>query len=359
MVIKSKHLFWCFCFWSFVVLLDFANNFFQGIIREVQVEWYEVIPFATSWYLWFFLSFPVMFFVNTHRYSGISTRRFALYHLGFYLFINTVQVLLSSVYIRVMLEWLNDETYSNLLGKTAVSGSFYNFIIYATFIAVINGVKYYQDLQREKTRSVTLQKQLTDSRLSFLKQQLHPHFLFNAHHSIITLMKLGEKQKSIRMMEKLSDLMRFYLKENSAEEMTLKDELSLLKLYVDIQNVRFDEKLKVAFETDQTLDNVLVPSMILQPLVENAIKYSVERCSTPSWIIIGAGKTNHQLVLWVKDRNSEKPLPMTITKGIGLTNISERLATMYGNQQQFNIAFFEDKQCRGLDVTLKIPLKRV
>ena len=315
------------------------------------------MPFATSWYLWFFFTFPVAYFALIYPYSEIARKKFILYHFCFYLIVNAVQIFLSSAYIRFMLEWLNEEVYSNILGKTAMSGSFYNFIIYAAIVVVINSIKYYRDLQMEKTRTLTLQKQLTDSRLSYLKQQLQPHFLFNAHHSIITLMKMGEKQKSIEMMEKLSDLMRFSLKENSSEEITLKKELSLVQLYLDIQKIRFEDKLQVVFVTNESLNDALVPSMILQPLVENSIKYSVERSSSSSNIMIKAYNEKNLLVLVVRDSYMEPFAKTDIFKGIGLSNLEERLQSMYNGQQKFELRFFENGEYKGLEVTLTIPLR--
>ncbi len=356
MRIRKKHILLSFTIWSFIAVLHIASNYFQGMFWEKRVNWDEVIPFASAWYLWFFFSFPVAIFANRYSYAEISTKRFLLYHFLFFLCINGIHIVVASAYIDFMLETLTKEDRKSIVDKLVISGSFYNLIIYGVMVVVLNSIKYYRDLQSERNNSLVLQKQLTDRRMSFLKQQLQPHFLFNAHHSVITLMKIGEKKKSIEIMEKLSDLMRFSLKENSNIEITLEKELHLLQLYLDIQKVRFEDKLRAAFHTDVKLNEALVPSMILQPLVENSIKYAVERSSSPSVISISAYQEDHYLVLSVEDSTMEEVVKNIISKGIGLTNTEERLKTMYGKQQQFEFRRVDLDGLQGWKVTIKIPL---
>jgi two-component system, LytTR family, sensor kinase len=277
---------WCLLFWCGISLLSFSGTYFTTVLKDLPFYWSEVIPFATVWLTWFLFTFPVIYFAIKFPYADTPALKFVIYHLFFFLVINILQVLVSAQYLAFMLHTFNDGYYSNILSKTAVSGSFYNLIVYAAVLIIVNSMKYYRDLQQEKSKTMELEKQLVNSRMNFLKQQLQPHFLFNTHHSIITLMKLGEKQKAIEMMEKLSDLMRFALKENSTQEITLEKELSLLNLYLDIQKVRFEEKLKINIEVPEDVRQAYVPSMILQPIVENSIKYAVEKSSSESLITV-------------------------------------------------------------------------
>jgi LytS/YehU family sensor histidine kinase len=223
-------------------------------------------------------------------------------------------------------------------------------------VALVNSLHAYKELQKEKNKSVALEKALITSRMHFLKQQLQPHFLFNTHHSIITLMKLGEKDKAIEMMEKLSDLMRFALRENNTQEITLEKELALLELYLDIQKTRFEDKLMVTFDVPQELLAASVPSMMLQPIVENSIKYAVEKSSAGSTIHIRARKISDMLELTVKDRSKEPSQVTDIQKGIGLNNTEERLERLYEKQHHFNIRLYDEEEYGGSLVTIQIPL---
>ena len=169
-------------------------------------------------------------------------------------------------------------------------------------------------------------------------------------------MKLGEKDKAIEMMEKLSDLMRFALRENNTQEITLEKELALLELYLDIQKTRFEDKLMVTFDVPKELLAASVPSMMLQPIVENSIKYAVEKSSAGSTIHIRARQISDMLELTVKDRSKELSQSTDIQKGIGLNNTEERLERLYEKQHHFNIRLYDEEEYRGSVVTIQIPL---
>lgn len=346
----------CFLFWTGVFLLTIASHFFTAMFRDNLFDWREAVPFAADWYLWFFLTFPVVYFVR--RFPIMPPHKRILWrHVGIFLVTNLVQIILSSLLIKALLSWLNHDIYRNILTKTAISGTFYNLIIYGAILVIVNSFINYKALQQEKDKSLELEKQLAVSRINFLKQQLQPHFLFNTHHSIITLMKIGEKNKAIQMMEKLSDLMRFALRENNAQEIILEKEVALLELYLDIQKVRFGEKLTVILDVPKNLRTAYVPSMILQPIVENSIKYAVEKSSTGSTLFIKASKKMDQLVLTVKDKVEEQVQKTIIQKGIGLNNTEERLEKLYANQHHMGIQFYTENGYHGLQITIQIPLR--
>jgi two-component system, LytTR family, sensor kinase len=355
--LKPKHILWCFLFWAGISLLSFSGTYFTTVLKDLSFYWSEAIPFATVWLTWFPFTFPVIYLANKFSYADTPALKFTFYHLGFFVVINTLQVLVSAQYLAFMLHSFNEGYYSNILSKTAISGSFYNLIVYAAILIIVNSIKYYNDLQEEKSKIIELEKQLVNSRMSFLKQQLQPHFLFNTHHSIITLMKLDEKKKAINMMEKLSDLMRFALKENSTQEITLEKELSLLNLYLDIQKIRFEEKLNVKLEVAEDLLQAFVPSMILQPIVENSIKYAVEKSSSESTISVSAAKENNILIICIEDKVKEHKDEPVLQKGIGLSNTEERLEKLYGKQQQIKFKHLSRDGYNGFQVTIKIPLR--
>ena len=336
-------------------MLTIASNFFTAMFREDPFYWTEVVPFAAGWYVWFFFTFPVVYFARRFPVTGPHKIN-SLPQIGLFFITNVLQILFSSLLISSLLTWLNQGVYRNILQKTAISGTFYNFLIYGGILLVINSLDYYKALQKERSKSLALEKELVTSRMNFLKQQLQPHFLFNTHHSIITLMKMEQKDKAIEMMEKLSDLMRFALRENTSQEITLEKELELLELYLDIQKIRFEEKLTVAFDVPDDLLAACVPSMILQPIVENSIKYAVEKSSFGSTILIKARKDSGKLVLTVRDEVKEIVRETIIYKGIGLNNTEERLANLYTNQHQLEIKPYQENGFNGLNVTIQIPL---
>ena len=346
-----------FSVWTFVLLLDFAGDYFKEMFWDRPFYWTEEIPFVTSWYIWFLLTPIAIYFSRKHLYDSTRLSAFIGYHFLIYLLLSVIQIALAAGWISLMGNWhLARGSYKGVLYKTAISGFFYNFIIYLIIVLIINGLKYYRDLQQEKNKTHQLEKRLAESRMQFLKQQLQPHFLFNTHHSIITLMKIGLTNKAVTMMEKLSDLMRFALRENMQQEVPLQKELELLQLYVDIQKIRFEDKLLIEYQIAEQLEKAFVPTMMLQPLIENAIKYAVETSEGETKITIAANKADDKLFLSIKDEGTTSFNINEIKKGIGISNTEERLQQLYGQQQQLELRPFKKHDLKGLEVVIKIPL---
>jgi hypothetical protein len=138
MKFTAKNIFFCFLVWTVVVVLDIARNFFQAMYRDIEIQWGEVIPFVAAWYIWFFLTFPAVYVAK--RFPVSAEHKTNLWvHAGTFLLLNTIQILLAALVISTLLNWLNDETYRNLLQKTAFSGTFYNLFIYVIIVTLVNG----------------------------------------------------------------------------------------------------------------------------------------------------------------------------------------------------------------------------
>jgi LytS/YehU family sensor histidine kinase len=166
---------------------------------------------------------------------------------------------------------------------------------------------------------------------------------------------MGEKEKAAAMLEKLSDLMRIALQDAEDQVVPLEKELKTLKLYVDIQKIRFEDKMSVQYNIDSNAYGALVPNMILQPLVENSIKYAVERSSCASTISIDATHIGDILTLSVKDTGSNDKPAKEIKKGTGLSNSIERLNKLYGAAATFSLAPYINGNA-GMEVKITIPL---
>ena len=346
-----------FLIWTLVCVFDFAGDYFTDVFWDRPFYLEEELPFVTSWYIWFFLTPVATHFARKRFYGTTSLSIFIGYHFIVYLLLNIIQIVLAAGYISFWFDRLfNRGNFSVFFSKTAISGSFYNFVIYLLILLILNGIRYYHDLQAEKNKSQQLEIKLNESRMQFLRQQLQPHFLFNTHHSIITLMKIGLTQKAVSMMEKLSDLMRFALRENVQQEVTLEKELQLLELYVDIQKIRFEDRLLLEYQIAPQVKQAMIPSMLLQPIVENAIKYAVETSDSETKIRITATVSDEQLSLSIKDEGLSSFAPNEIKKGIGISNTEERLEQLYGSTQSIKLNRFENGKMAGLEVIIKIPL---
>jgi two-component system LytT family sensor kinase len=189
-----------------------------------------------------------------------------------------------------------------------------------------------------------LEKQLTQARLEALQSQLRPHFFFNTLHSIASLIRAGRSPEAISMIARLGDLMRETLNEGAALT-TLNRELEMVRLYLEIQKVRFPDRLQVQFETESKTLQAHVPSLLLQPIVENAIDHGIATLAEGGDIIIESKAEEDGLVLQVRNSGCLRP---AFSEGIGLRNTKQRLNQLYGSRHQFAIT-----NCGG-HVTVRI-----
>lgn len=220
-------------------------------------------------------------------------------------------------------------------------------------------IKYYQMLQDEKQKALTAVSMAHQSQLKMLRYQLNPHFLFNTLNAISTLILVEENKSANKMMSRLSDFLRFSLDNEPIKRITLKREIEVLMLYLDIEKVRFEERLKVTTEISDDAAKALVPSMFLQPIIENSIKYAIARLEQQGVIEINAWVENDTLVVTVADNGPEPFDPDTLIKqkdrtrgGVGLSNTQERLKALYGKQYSFNLLANNPTGCL---VEIRIP----
>jgi sensor histidine kinase YesM len=183
-----------------------------------------------------------------------------------------------------------------------------------------------------------LQTQLTEAKLSALNAQLNPHFLFNTLNAVSSLVERDPRGVR-RMIARLSELLRYTLEGGTDHEVPLSQEISFLERYLEIMQIRFQGKLEIDMQIEGEAHNAMVPSLILQPLVENAVKHGVDKITAAGKIGIRARLEGERLVLTVTDNG---PGPAKITRlddaGVGLANTRQRLEQLYGNEQSLTLA---------------------
>jgi hypothetical protein len=206
-----------------------------------------------------------------------------------------------------------------------------------------------------KVQASELARQLATAQLSSLKMQLQPHFLFNTLGAIMVLIQQQKTVQAQAMVEKLSDLLRLTLDDVEAQEVPLWRELEFLRLYLSIEQVRFEDRLRVRI-APTSLSEVLVPHMLLQPIVENAVRHGLGQSEEAVTIEVAAGSSNGSLSLIVSDDGPGLLAPKPGRSGIGLTNTRNRLARLYGAGADLVIG---PAPGRGVRVTITLPLRRV
>ena len=234
---------------------------------------------------------------------------------------------------------------------------FYNDLIIASLIVIaVHALLYYRNFRASELAQSSLKTQLAQSQLKALKMQLHPHFLFNTLHSISSLV-LEDPPKANSMIARLGDFLRLTLDNSDQQLVSLKQETEFLRCYLEIEQVRFGDRLTVAFELEPQTLSAQVPHLILQPVVENAVQHGIAPRATRGHITIEARRLNSLLRLEVRDNGpgiTSNGISLGM-KGVGLSNVRARLDQIYGSDFRFELMNSRDG---GLAVVMEIPFQR-
>lgn len=232
-----------------------------------------------------------------------------------------------------------------------------NLFLLLSWAGFYFGINYYLTLRNETERALVAARLADQAQLKMLRYQLNPHFLFNTLNAISTLVLEKEGKAANDMLTRLSAFLRYSLDSDALQKTTLAEELRALQLYLDIEKTRFCDRLEVVLDVDADVRDALVPSLILQPAVENAIKFAIGRMESGGRIAIIAKKEADMLRLEVVDNGPEAPRdPSRLLDapgaGVGLVNMRDRLAHLYGTRQSFHLSA---NQPSGLRVSMKLP----
>ena len=229
-----------------------------------------------------------------------------------------------------------------------------NFALLAAWAALYYGINYYILLDEQLTQRERLESQASSAQLAMLRYQLNPHFLFNTLNSISTLVLLKQTERANAMLARLSSFMRYTLANESTAKVTLAQEVETLKLYLEIEKMRFEDRMRPHFRIDPETIGAKLPSLLLQPLIENAIKYAVTPSEDGADIWITASREGQAVRIEVADSGDGGNVDLTATQstGVGLANIRERLAQAYGNAHGFTTRTNEHG---GFSVIIEIP----
>jgi LytS/YehU family sensor histidine kinase len=221
----------------------------------------------------------------------------------------------------------------------------------ALWLCIIFGLESFGGWQRERERLLALQKHLAESQLAQLKAQLQPHFLFNALNTISALMQ-SDVDRADRLLTKLADLLRSSLKASARQTSPLREELELLRLYADIMCERFASRVTLEWQIADDVADAAVPTLLLQPLLENAFRHGVERSSQPVHIRIVAHRDRDRLRVSI--HNTGSTLAAEPGLGIGLRNCRERLVVLYATNANLDLVTDDS----GVAATLSLPYER-
>ena len=219
--------------------------------------------------------------------------------------------------------------------------------VYFAILGVSYAVGYQRALREREIKAAQLEASLMQAQLTALELQLQPHFLFNTLHAIGGLVRQQRGPEAIEMIAGLSDLLRYSLDHAGKQLVPLEQELAIVGRYLEIQRLRFSDRLAVHIEVPDTVRRGLVPALLLQPLVENAVRHGVERASEPGTIDVRASRDGDDLVLAVMN-NGEAT---ATSEGIGITNTRARLTQLFGGRHAFTL----ENEASRVVATVRLP----
>ena len=238
-----------------------------------------------------------------------------------------------------------------------IAALFLNFTVLAGWSALYFGINFYLIVEQQIDQMQALESQASYAQLAMLRYQLNPHFLFNTLNSISTLVLLKQTERANVMLSRLSSFLRYTLANEPTAHVTLAQEVETLQLYLEIEKMRFDDRLRPHFDIDPRVAKARLPSLLLQPLVENAIKYAVTTQEEGADITVSARLAGERVHIAVSDTGPgliERQARPTLSTGVGLANIKERLAQAFGPDHRFDT---RTNPGQGFSVEIEIPFQ--
>ena len=224
--------------------------------------------------------------------------------------------------------------------------------VYLCVVGIEHAIRYFVEARERELQLARLSEQLSTARFAALQAQVNPHFLFNTLNTIAVLVRDDDRTAAVRIVEQLADVLRRTLMRHRSNEVTLAEELELVRQYLAIEQARFSDRLRPAFDIDGDALSAAVPSFALQHLVENAIRHGVARRSDASRVAVAARRDGDSLVVTVADDGPGIDERAAVPKGRGIETTRERLRALYGDRASLTIVRGPDG---GTIATLRVP----
>ena len=351
---NKRYLFWALQFagWG-----GWAMSFYLGVVLRDQPPQYYSLYLASVALIGMLLTLVLRWLYQRVWDRPVAIRVVAIL-IGSYaaavLWMLFRGAIFSSVYPEQVKAYADMGEWQIMSYFAGASVAFWVMLVWS---ALYFGIKFYLLVQEERQRSLKAMNMAHEAQLKMLRYQLNPPFLFNTLNAISTLILDGNNSLANVMVTRLSRFLRYSLDNDPMLRVTVAEEIEALKLYLDIEKVRFDERLRLHFAVADDASKALMPSLLLQPLVENSIKYAIANAINGGSIAVSAAIIGRELELVVADdgpgidlRNGRLPKG----GGVGLANIRERLKELYGDAQSFRLGATEP---HGLTITIRLPLE--
>ena len=346
-----------FLLYTLIAVLLTGYKYLDDLTRQHPGTFYlRVLEEGTGVYSVFFL-LPVVFrYARVYLFERKGWLKLGLFHLGAAVVFSAAHTSIMAISRHFLSPLMGLGPYDYGIMSYRYPMEFSNDLI--GFTVIVGLYSFYQRLriaQAQQLAAAELRTDLVQAQLENLRLQLQPHFLFNSLNTISSVM-YEDVRAADAMITQLSDLLRLTLQASRTHEIPLAEELQITRLYLDLMQKRFENKLRVSYAIDPSLNETLVPQLILQPLLENSLRHGMKSGNGAMELSITAHRENGSLILQVCDTGcglaGDNPAQL-FGRGLGLSNIRDRLAHLYGERQEFSIA---NRPSGGAEVMLRVPL---
>ena len=332
--------------------------YFVDVFQSIQYTLWWHIPFNLFlWWSWF-LIIPLIYWITIRMpLESVKLLHWVIVCFVLPITIVVVRQAVASLITVTVLVYKSD--FRTLFDWRLFNNQWIwlDFIVYFAILIGISVVEYQHKNKITELKFIQLQAQLAQSHLNALKSQLHPHFLFNTLNTISTLILKADDSEAERMLSLLNSFLKTTVFQNDRQEITLEEELRFVKDYLEIEKVRFSDKLEVKEDIHGETLHAQVPNLLLQPIIENAIYHGIAPKTSNGIIRISSKKEAEQLLICVEDNGPGLTLvkKKKLKEGVGLKNTKERLVHLFGTNHSFTL---ENLVSGGVRVTISIPFTK-
>jgi two-component system LytT family sensor kinase len=349
---------WILAIWTAGALFDASQNIF---IMHAEGRHHSWLPlFGTelvSWLPWVLATPLVIRLARRYRLARRTSVRAVAIHLAAFALVSALTWTWSTVLLMLFNPWGNRKwpTFVDTWTASLTYQVFTFVIVYALILTMTYVIDARDSMARQITETSRLNEELSKSQLAALRRQIEPHFMYNALNSIAGLVRDQRNDAAVRMLVGLSEFLRRSSQDSHRSQVSLQEEVEYLQRYLEIQQVRFGERLQVSLDIPETLLATQVPSLLLQPLVENAIKHGIGQRIVGGGVRVSATREDDRLRLTVYNDGPSLPVDWEAkAKGVGLANLRTRLQILYGDASDLRMRSVDSS---GVEVVVLLPVQ--
>jgi signal transduction histidine kinase len=354
---KSPRWLWIAILWGGMGLFDATQTVVSMRSQGMHHAWTQLfVTILFSWLPWA-LATPVVMYLG-RRFPPVTLRPVSswLIHIAAAAIINLLSAAWRALMEVAMNPWANPAgpgSFTSLWSQTFNNGLLATIIFYASILAIAYVLESRERIAHQQAETARLNEQLSRAQLDALRHQIEPHFLFNALNTVAALVREQRNDDAVNMIAGLSDLLRHVLQDFRKQQVPLREELELLDKYLAIQKVRFCDRLHIDADIPDELLQAQVPSLILQPIVENALKHGIAKRAQGGVVRIAASRLNGHLLLSVYNDGPQLSADWKIdAAGVGLSNLVTRLRGLYGEKFEFSLT---SPDSHGVQASVSVP----